>query len=143
MAEADDRFERCLADLRRHGVRITTARRAVLAALLHDPAHVSADELADAVQAEHPEVHLSTVYRTLDAFERQGIVTHVHLGHGRAIYHLADEIHHHAVCEGCGAVAELPLSLFEDLNGQLEERFGFAIDAHHFALVGHCRRCRR
>ena len=36
-----------------------------------------------------------------------GVVTHVHLGHGRAVYHLTDRLHHHAVCEACGAVIQL------------------------------------
>lgn len=139
----DARLERILTLLRRDGGRVTTARRAVVGALLTSSDHVSAEQLAETVQAEHPDVHLSTVYRTLDAFEELGVVTHVHLGHGRAIYHLTDQIHHHAVCEGCRAVIHLPDGLFGDLQARLADDFGFALDAHHFALVGHCADCVR
>ncbi len=137
-------MERILALLREGGGRVTTARRAVLSALLDGARrHVSAEELAAAVSAENPAVHLSTVYRTLDALEQLGVVTHVHLGHGRAIYHLTDELHHHAVCEGCGDVVQLPDSIFGDVQATLQESWGFALDAHHFALVGRCTTCAR
>lgn len=141
MATEERREERILAALRSGGGRITRARRAVLGALLEHREHVTADELADAVQARHPDVHLSTVYRALDAFEHLGVVTHVHLGHGRAIYHLTDEIHHHAVCDRCGDVIELPSDVFDDLQHRLGDEFGFRVDAHHFALVGRCGAC--
>ena len=141
MAGGDDRLERGVRSLRERGLRVTTARRAVLAALLEHPDHVSAEDLAAAVQADHPDVHLSTVYRTLESFEQLGVVTHVHLGHGRAIYHLTDEVHHHAVCERCHAVVELPGDLFDDLQATLAREHGFHADPHHFALVGLCTAC--
>jgi len=135
------RLERVLADLRAQGSRVTTARRAVLRSLLERREHTTAEQLAEQVRARHPDVHLSTVYRTLDALQHLGIVTHVHLGHGRAVYHLTDEIHHHAVCERCGAVIELPPELFGSVSDRLRRDFGFAVDTHHFALVGRCRSC--
>lgn len=121
---------------------MTSARRAVLAALLDEHGrHVSAEQLASVVRSSDPDVHLSTVYRTLDALEQLGVVTHVHLGHGRAIYHLTDELHHHAVCEACGEVLQLPDAIFSDVQAGLRESYGFHLDAHHFALVGRCASC--
>jgi Fe2+ or Zn2+ uptake regulation protein len=69
------------------------------------------------------------------------VVTHVHLGHGRAVYHLTDQTHHHAVCERCGSVIELPPELFRSVSDRLQHDFDFAVDTHHFALVGRCRDC--
>ena len=140
-AGTDERLDRILALLRRRGGRVTSARRAVLTALLGHEEHASADELAAVVHASNPDVHLSTVYRTLDAFEQLGVVTHVHLGHGRAVYHLTDRIHHHAVCEQCDRVVQLPLEVFADLHARLRREFGFEVGAHHFALVGRCAAC--
>lgn len=130
-----------LARLRSGGVRITSARRAVIEALVDGDDHVTADELAARVAGAAPDVHLSTVYRTLDALERLGVVTHVHLGHGRAVYHLADRMHHHAVCEACGHVVELPSDVLCDVQERLRRESGFEVDAHHFALVGRCAAC--
>lgn len=139
---ADDRRARILADLRSRGGRVTRAREALIDALLEAESHVTAEDLAESVQARRPEVHRSTIYRTLDALERAGIVDHVHLGHGRAVYHLSDDPHQHLVCETCGHVVEVPDKLFDDLAGTLRKRYGFTIRPNHFAVLGRCRACR-
>jgi Fe2+ or Zn2+ uptake regulation protein len=137
-----DRLARIVDALRAAGTRITSPRRAVIEAFVAADGHVTADDLATAVEAAHAGVNRSTVYRTLDALERLGVIAHVHLGHGRAVYHLADDIHPHLVCDDCGAVIEVANTLFEDLAGDLEARYGFAIRPHHFAVLGRCRQCR-
>jgi len=136
---AEARELEILARLRANGGRVTTARRALITALVEAHTHVSADDLAGLVQAAHPDVHRSTIYRTLDALEHLDVVDHVHLGHGRAMYHLADEPHHHLVCERCGCVIEVPDGLFADLAETLQSRYGFSIRPHHFAVLGRCR----
>lgn len=128
--------------LRARGVRLTAPRRAVIAALVADEDHVTADVLAARVAAATPDVHLSTVYRTLDALEQLGVVTHVHLGHGRAVYHLTDRLHHHAVCEACGVVVHLTDDVLADVQRRLRAEADFEVDPHHFALVGRCAACR-
>jgi Fe2+ or Zn2+ uptake regulation protein len=72
-----------------------------------------------------------------------GVVDHVHLGHGRAVYHLADEPHQHLVCEVCGTVIEVPDATFAELAAALRRRYGFTIRPNHFAVLGRCRTCAR
>jgi Fur family transcriptional regulator, ferric uptake regulator len=139
---ATDRLEGLLALLRQNGGRVTRPRRAILAAMVARGSHVTADDLAADVQATHPEVHLSTVYRTLDALAELGVLTHVHLGHGRAVFHMAGEGHQHLVCERCGGVTEAPDELFDDLADRLDGLYGFELRPEHFALTGRCRACR-
>jgi len=137
-----DRAERILQLLRADGIRITLARRALVQALVSAPDHhVTADDLADAVNRARPDVHRSTVYRTLDALEQAGVIEHVHLGHGRAVYHLTDDRHLHLVCERCGGVAEVPESVFGPLKECLQIDHGFVVDSRHFALPGLCQTC--
>src|SRR5436305_15234304 len=137
----DDRTAAILDRLRADGGRVTTARRALIAALVDAAGHVTADDLATSVQAAYPDVHRSTIYRTLDALERMGVVDHVHLGHGRAVYHLADEPHHHLVCDACGYVIEVPEAFFDELGGALRTAYGFTIRPRHFAVLGRCDAC--
>jgi Fe2+ or Zn2+ uptake regulation protein len=132
-----------LDQVRAGGGRVTTARRAVLAVFLDPEAeHLTAEEVAARVQADHPDIHLSTVYRTLEALEEMGLVSHVHLGHGPSTYHLAGRPHHHAVCQGCGQVVELPADTLKALDRRLRQDHDFALDVQHFALVGRCAACR-
>jgi Fe2+ or Zn2+ uptake regulation protein len=130
-----------VAELRERGVRVTTVRRAVIAVLAGEHAHQNADDLAVAVQAEHPDIHRSTIYRTLDSLEKLGVVDHVHLGHGRAVYHLAANPHHHLVCEECGKVVHAPADLFDPLAADVLDRYGFRVRPDHFAVLGRCAEC--
>jgi Fur family ferric uptake transcriptional regulator len=120
---------------------VTPARRAIIGALVGSTTHVTAEDLTAAVQADHPDVHQTTIYRCLDALKDLDVVDHVHLGHGRAVYHLTDEPHHHLVCERCDRVVEVPDALFDDLDARVREMYGFAIRSHHFAVVGRCAAC--
>lgn len=133
--------EAILALLRARGGRITTSRRAILEAFLAVDGHVTAEALTARVQAAQPDVHESTVYRFLDELERLGVVDHVHLGHGPAVYHLASDAHHHLVCDRCGAVVEVPEEVFAGLRSRLADDFGFALQPRHFAVTGRCRAC--
>ena len=138
----DDRLKRVLALFRDKGGRVTTTRRAIVAALLEAPDHhVTAQTLAEHVQRSYPDIHPSTVYRTLDTLTDICVVEHTHLGHGATVYHLTDERHQHLVCELCGAVVEVPLARFEPLVDDLRATYGFEVHAEHVALIGRCRDC--
>jgi Fur family ferric uptake transcriptional regulator len=136
----EDRLERIVALLRERGGRVTTPRRAIVRALVGSDYHVTAEELAERVQAAHPDIHRSTVYRTLDTLTKLGVTDHVHLGHGPAVYHLTDEPHHHLVCDGCGAVIEVPPTVLAGVGRKVRADYGFELDAGHFALAGRCAR---
>jgi Fe2+ or Zn2+ uptake regulation protein len=139
---APSTVEDVLALVRARGGRVTSARRLLLEAVFDAEGHRTAEELAAVVQARAPDVHLSTIYRNLEDLQELGIVIHAHLGHGPSTYHLAAAAHGHLVCDACGAVIEAPDDLFAGLSRSTRSRFGFAIDPHHFAVLGRCRGCR-
>ena len=136
-----DQVEGVLDLMRSEGNRVTTSRRLLIRCLVEAAGHRTAEELAAAVQEHAPDVHLSTIYRNLDELERLGVVTHSHLGHGPATYHLSPGGHGHLVCEVCGATFEAPDELFDGLALAAAERFSFSIDPHHFAVLGRCAKC--
>lgn len=132
--------------LRELGQRSTPARRAVLEVLDATSAHLSADEIAIAVAQRAPEVHRATVFRTLDRLTTLGVVTHVHLPHGAATYHVAEpqsRLHLHLACRGCGGVFDTEATLLDDVAAELASTSGFVLDADHTALSGWCSECER
>jgi Fur family transcriptional regulator, ferric uptake regulator len=129
--------EEILGQLRKRGDRITTARRMVVTALIEATRHLTAEDLAGIIQRQHPEVNLSTVYRTLESLEQAGIVEHTHVGHGASVYHVGIP-HQHLICEACGAVIDAPVELLEDLRHTLNQRYGFELHTGHAALLGLC-----
>lgn len=124
------------------GGRRTAARQAIVEAIAAAGSHLTADDIARRVQRRFPSVNISTVYRTLDSLEDLGVIDHVHLGHGRAVYHLTDEEHEHLVCESCESVIELPAAKLKPFLKSIEREHGFEVDRRHFAIVGRCRSCR-
>lgn len=138
---ATARLERILEQLRERGGRVTAPRRAIVGAILDAPGHVTAEQLAATVRAQHPDIHNSTVYRCLDTLAELGVVTHVHLGHGPAVYHLVDVLHHHLVCDSCGDVVVVPPSMLGSFQRQIQQTYGFRLDGTHFALAGRCANC--
>jgi len=135
--------DEALALVREHGGRVTASRRLLIEALFDGNDHHTAEDLASAVQAGAPDVALSTIYRNLDELERLGVIAHSHLGHGPATYHLTTAAHCHFVCQECGTAVMAPDELFATLVTQANERFGFDVDIHHFAILGRCAACRR
>jgi len=134
--------EDVLIGLRERGGRVTPARRLLLTALFRNHAHRSAEELAGEVQAQAPDVNISTIYRNLDELVGLGVVDRTHIGGGPATYHLSSSTHGHLVCEQCGTMTEVPHELFGELGATIRERYGFAIDPHRFAVIGRCAACR-
>jgi len=130
-----------LAALKEQGGRVTSSRRLLLHVLFDQPGHWTAEELAEAVQAQAPDIHLSTIYRNLEDLERMGVIVHAHLGHGPATYHLAAGAHCHFVCEECGDIFEAPDELLKSLSKSAQSRYGFEVNPHHFAILGRCRAC--
>ena len=132
-----------LESLREHGVRLTPQRVMILEIICDSRGHLSADEVFRRAQLVHPYLDRSTVYRTLEFFKEQGIVTETDLGGGRAEYELAGgQPHHHLVCRRCGQIIQADHVLFQPLQDALLEHCGFAADLQHFAVWGTCRTCR-
>ncbi len=130
-----------LALVRAGGGRATSSRRLLLDVLFQAKSHMSAEEIAEAVQARFPDVNISTVYRNLEDLERLGVVVHCHLGHGPATYQLTTSAHTHFICEECGAMVEAPAEMFASLAQEAKAKLGFSIDPHHFAMLGFCASC--
>ena len=132
------------AQLRARGLRLTSQRQRVLAAvaaLEHGtPEEIGARLRAEAGQ-EGAAPDASTVYRTLELLERLGLVWHTHLGKGAPVYHAAQHPHLHVVCQECGQVTSVDPTLLDAAAERLAADLGFTVDVGHVALSGTCRAC--
>ena len=128
--------------LRSLGLRLTPQRLLIVQALESKDAHLSAEEIHSQVRARYPNVHISTVYRTLEMLQDLGMVTQTDLGEGKRQYHWAERgQHHHLVCSRCGQILELDPADLRPLEKSIREHYGFRPSLHHFAIFGLCSRC--
>jgi Fur family ferric uptake transcriptional regulator len=129
--------------LRRHGLRPTKQRLAVLGALALERDDATAQEIHAALLAGGDRVGLATVYRTLAALSECGAVDALMHRPGEACYRLCSQgHHHHLVCERCHRVVELGDC---DLDSWLAARasdHGFTISTHTVEVTGVCEQCR-
>ncbi|HEY8545430.1 MAG TPA: transcriptional repressor [Acidimicrobiales bacterium] len=136
-----ERVDAVLRHMRARGGRITTALRSVVEVLDRTDEHLTAQDIAAAVQATHPAIHVSTIYRALDRLSEAGMVTHLHVGHAPVVYHLGHDHHGHLVCGRCGAVVDVPATLIRPVAAQVERDYGFTVEPGHLALGGLCSSC--
>jgi len=132
----------CIATLKEKGLRLTPQRRLVVDVIHEAGVHLTADEIIAHVQAKMPEVHKSTIYRTLDLLEKNGSIFKSELG-DHAVYHHAEEgQHHHLVCSRCGKTVECDEDIFTAVEKSLAENYGFRVNFRHLVISGLCEDCK-
>ena len=123
-----------IGKIRGRGYKATPQRLAVIGALAAEQ-HQSLEE----IRGRCPEVGLVTVYRTLDLLSEIGLVRRLDLGDGPR-YELAEDHHHHLICESCGEISEFeecPLdpARLPEIGG------GFEVRSHSLEVYGLCAAC--
>jgi Fur family ferric uptake transcriptional regulator len=135
LAPAPD-LRSALAAVRGRGLRLSRARRAVVAALYGAGRPLSADELARAACCDP-----ASAYRNLEALERVGLVRHMHVGHSAALYAPAGARIAIVACERCGARTILAPRAAAQVRAAVRLASGFTPRLDHFPLTGLCPRC--
>ncbi len=99
--------------LREAGLRVTQQRLAVLDAVRRLP-HADTDSLIGAVRADNGEISHQAVYDVLKALTEAGLVRKIQpLGQVARYEGRVGDNHHHAVCRGCGAIADVDCAVGE------------------------------
>ena len=126
--------------MRRAGLRVTPQRRAVWSAFADgEEGHLAADEVFDRARRSLPELSRATVYNTLAAFERAGILQAVE-SRGAVLYDPnPDPDHHHFRCRNCDRLYDVPVEGVENLRISGEEKF--VVDSKTVLLRGLCPLC--
>jgi len=127
--------------LKAHKYRRTKPREAVFELLNDTAAPLSLTQIRKSL----PGLERTSLYRTLDLFERLDVITIIHVGWKKR-YELADPFkphHHHLVCTTCQKVTAVHPPELEQLIAQLSNKHGFAAQNHHFEIRGVCHKCQK
>lgn len=134
--------EEFIERFRRLRLRVTPQRLLVMEALATNGGHMTADEIMRWTAARYPAINLATIYRTLDLLTSVGLVTQTDLGGGASEFEVVgDTLHHHLVCEQCGAVMEIDDAMLVPMRERLLREYGFRASARHIGLFGVCKEC--
>lgn len=134
--------------LRKNGLKVTSQRLQVLKTIAAHPGeHLTAEEIYELARKEHPEIGLATIYRTLPVLAEMHLIDKVSFDDGFTRYELGEakpdsrHHHHHAICQGCGAVLSFEGDLLESLEQAVYDTMGFTVTDHEVKLIGYCRDC--
>ena len=86
-------------------MRLTAHRKEILALLQNTPHGLSAAD----IHASLPHIDLVTIYRSLERFTAEQLITKLHLGTNEATFEYQSKPHFHAVCNDCNRVVHFTL----------------------------------
>jgi Fur family ferric uptake transcriptional regulator len=127
--------------LRSHGLRVTRPRLTVLE-ILGEGGHLEVDEIARLVRRRLDSVSTQAVYDVLGALSRAGLARRIEPAGSPARYEArAGDNHHHIVCRGCGAVADIDCAVGEAPCLDPSTTLGFELDEAEVTFWGLCPNC--
>ena len=131
--------------LRQRGIRLTRQRRVILEVMDSAEQHLDVDQILGRAQKIDPEVHLVTVYRTIDLLKKQGLIDELDLLHLRGDRHYYEthgpRDHIHVACMRCGKVREFESKLYEQLIQQIMQDCGIHVTVSRTEVGGVCNEC--
>ncbi|MBN1349443.1 transcriptional repressor [candidate division KSB1 bacterium] len=122
---------------------ITPQRLAVYKALLRSDNHPSPDMIYKSVLPEFPTISFATVYKILETFDQNGIISKVTALHNKLRYDPIKEHHHHIICVKCKKIIDIKSDDLDKLPIPSEvkednELIDFTV---HFNVI--CSECRK
>ena len=117
-------------------------RNAILECLKSTDCHPSAEMVHQMLQQSHPDISLATVYRNLNYFKQQGLVSSVATVKGIERFDANTQDHVHFVCENCDAVLDLhQIHVPAALDAQVNDTCGCQVNSCQVTLTGLCADC--
>ncbi len=127
--------------LRMADLRVTRPRVGILRAVQANP-HADAESIFGIVRAALPEVSRQTVYDVLNALTEVELVRRFQPSGSAARYETrVGDNHHHFVCRGCGAIADVDCPVGETTCLVPSDECGFLLDETEVIYWGFCQTC--
>lgn len=127
--------------LRTAGLRATAGRVAVLEALASMP-HSDAERVFRVVARELPTTSIQSVHNILADLTAAGLIRRIEPAGSAALYERRiEDNHHHVVCSGCGAVADVDCVVGHAPCLDPSSTTGFAIQTAEVTFWGLCSDC--
>ena len=124
----------------------TKQRELILDLIKNSSSHITAQDICKCLSEKNLKVSVATVYRTLDKFEKDGIIKkYVIDKRSGACYHVikcdSSDPHFHLKCLKCGRLIHLDCDFLEKLQNHIFEDHGFKISSGNTVIYGFCSDC--
>jgi Fur family transcriptional regulator, stress-responsive regulator len=130
-----------ISALRGAGLRVTAPRLAVLGAVRAHP-HADTETVLGDARAAAGAVSHQAVYDVLRVLTEAGLVRRIEPAGSVARYEArTGDNHHHVVCRGCGAIADVDCAVGHSPCLTASDDRGFEIDEAEVVYWGRCPAC--
>jgi Fur family transcriptional regulator, stress-responsive regulator len=127
--------------LRRHGLRVTDQRLAVLKTVAMRP-HGTADDIVKVVRSELGTVSRQAVYDSLSVLTDRGLVRRIQPAGSPARYESrAGDNHHHLICRVCGRTVDIDCATGDAPCLTAADSSGYEIEEAEVIYWGRCPHC--
>jgi Fe2+ or Zn2+ uptake regulation protein len=119
----------------------TKQRQAVLRVIRESDEHLTANEVFDDARRLLPGISFATVYNSLRYLKQEGLIAEVRFGTDAARYDRKLTRHDHALCNNCGKLVDLELSIPDGLLEEAADLSKFKAESIELTLRGLCPQC--
>ncbi|WP_425411632.1 Fur family transcriptional regulator [Lacticigenium naphthae] len=135
--------DQAIERLKQAGVRITPQRYAVLAFLIEEDSHPTADEIYRELAIKFPNMSVATVYNNLRLFTKMKLVKELKYGDSSSRFDFSSTEHYHAICSICGKIEDIYYPGLDDVEVVAHNLTGFDVDTHRLEIYGRCPSCQQ
>lgn len=116
-------------------------RERILELLRSTDSHPTAIWLYDMLKEEFPGLSIGTIYRNLRILTEQGLINKIDFGSTFDRFDANTSPHYHFICERCGSITDLPISIDNELNKWVKKVSGHNARSHRIEFFGLCESC--
>lgn len=120
---------------------LTKQRQTVLQVIRESDKHLTANEVFDNARRMMPGISFATVYNSLNYLKKEGLIGEIKFGTDANLYDRKLTRHDHALCNRCGKLVDLELSIPNKLLKEAAKRSNFEPDTIELTLRGLCPEC--
>lgn len=120
---------------------LTKQRQAVLQVIREADEHLTANEVFEESRRVLPGISFATVYNSLRYLKQEGLIGEVRFGNDATRYDRKLTRHDHALCNNCGKLVDIELSIPVALINEASALSKFDAESIELTLRGLCPEC--
>lgn len=120
---------------------LTKQRRCVLRVIREADRHLTANEVFEDARRLLPGISFATVYNSLHYLKNEGLIGEIKFGLDANRYDRKVTQHDHAICDNCGKIVDLEMTVPKGLVAKAAELSKFEAGTIELTLRGLCADC--
>ncbi len=119
----------------------TKQRERILEVIHEAHGHLTADQVYSILKAEDTSIGVATVYRNLKTLYENKIINRIQHPDFGYVYDANLDRHYHFHCDVCNKMYDIDDLYKEELNREVEHKFGGKVRSHMTFFYGTCPDC--